>query len=470
MPLISHLIDLTARADPEVVKAPFSTSAFTLDSSGVAGFFGGDTAVSGMATVHLMAGRRWCGWYNAPGAYEVAKQYGQLANSRFWDGFFPGAKCEPAELFGLDGKIGPAFHAARSGSSIPRTGHLAYLIARMARDMDDERSVVVKGRETTSQSVTVIDLQVPSAGDGIVHPSRIRNHSGWYAIIPIAASVATCVLCALAGDWWCFGNIALGMFTSGVACLIIGSGRLTFSHPKPAHGAPRGDGILVDDGAGVIVLRGEEAAVNSLTRGRFSLELEFGGKPKYSAIGYASILLTVQFLVQLVLIPQGTLFGQLMFVTSLAVSWMYNMYLSSLDKEDRQTAMLMKVLRLEESDLHRFVLGSRTAMAVFSCVALQAASTHKPINQSCMSKLLHDFIPNDTEVWQRWRKLVADRLSRQQSLTFTAADWAVHEFDADERTLLEELLKDAQDAYEGWKGAVSGDGASMSTSSLKGVV
>ncbi|KAI0787300.1 hypothetical protein C8Q74DRAFT_1315314 [Fomes fomentarius] len=458
MPLISHLIDLAARADTEVVEAPFSTSAFTLDSSGVAGFFGGDTAVSGMATVHLMAGRRWCGWYNAPGAYEVAKQYGQLANSRFWDGLYPGAKCEPAELFGLDGKIGPPFHAARSGSSILRTGHLAYLIARKARDMDDERTVVVKGRETTPQSVTVIDLQVPSAGDGIVHPSRIRNHSGWYAIIPIVASVATCVLCALAGDWWCFGNIALGMFTSGVACLIIGSGRLTFSHPKPANGAPRGDGILVDDGAGVIVLRGDEAAVNSLTRGRFSLELKFGGKPRYSAIGYASILLTVQFLVQLVLIPQGTLFGQVMFVTSLAVSWMYNMYLSSLDKEDRQTAILMKVLRLEESDLRKFLLGSRTAMAVFS--------------QSRMSKLLHDLIPNDTEVWQRWRELVADRLSRQQSLTFTAADWAVHGFDADERSLLEELLKDAQDAYEGWKGAVSvsGDGASMSTSSLKGVV
>ena len=116
MAVISHLIDIVARSpDPTVLQAPLSSSSFTLDSSGVAGFFGGDSAVSGMATVNLIPNRRWGGWYNTPGSYEIAKQFGQLANSRFWDGLFPGGKHDPAELFGLDGKSGPAFLAVRSG-------------------------------------------------------------------------------------------------------------------------------------------------------------------------------------------------------------------------------------------------------------------------------------------------------------------------------------------------------------------
>ena len=100
-----ELIHLAARSS-EVLDQPRSLekSSFTLDSSGVAGFFGGDGAVSGMATVNLIPNRRWGGWYNSPGSYEIAKQYGQLANSRFWDGLFPGGKHDPARLFELDGK------------------------------------------------------------------------------------------------------------------------------------------------------------------------------------------------------------------------------------------------------------------------------------------------------------------------------------------------------------------------------
>ncbi|EGO20228.1 hypothetical protein SERLADRAFT_400382 [Serpula lacrymans var. lacrymans S7.9] len=68
---------------------PLQHSDFTLDASGVAGFFGGDEAISAMATVHMYESRKWLGWYNSPGSYTVAKRYGQLANSRFWDGLFP---------------------------------------------------------------------------------------------------------------------------------------------------------------------------------------------------------------------------------------------------------------------------------------------------------------------------------------------------------------------------------------------
>ncbi|RPD52609.1 hypothetical protein L227DRAFT_617687 [Lentinus tigrinus ALCF2SS1-6] len=87
----------TRSSDPAVLQAPLFSSLFTL-SSVVAGFFGGNGAVSGMTT---------------------------LANSRLWDGLFPGDKREPAELFGLNGRSGPMFHSVCSGSSIPHTGHRA---------------------------------------------------------------------------------------------------------------------------------------------------------------------------------------------------------------------------------------------------------------------------------------------------------------------------------------------------------
>lgn len=66
-----------------------SKTQFDLDISGVAGFFGGDVSVSAMATVHIYEGRKWLGWYNQPGSYEIAKRYGQLSRSRFWTLFTP---------------------------------------------------------------------------------------------------------------------------------------------------------------------------------------------------------------------------------------------------------------------------------------------------------------------------------------------------------------------------------------------
>ncbi|OBZ66308.1 hypothetical protein A0H81_13873 [Grifola frondosa] len=114
--------------------------------------------------------------------------------------------------------------------------------------------------------------------------------------------MGTAVACALVGDWWCFCCIVLGIVASGLSCFVIGSGRLQFSHPEPAQGAPRGDGMLILD-QDVVLLRGEEGAVNSITRGRFALH--FSSEPEYRNIGFCSMLLTIQFLAQLLLIPQA---------------------------------------------------------------------------------------------------------------------------------------------------------------------
>ena len=97
-----------------ISEIPLKSSTINLDISGVAGFFGGDVAVSAMATVHVYQGRKWLGWYNSPGSYEIAKRYGQLGRARFWDGLYPGINVDPAVLFELDGLYGPKYRAVHS--------------------------------------------------------------------------------------------------------------------------------------------------------------------------------------------------------------------------------------------------------------------------------------------------------------------------------------------------------------------
>ncbi|TBU24888.1 hypothetical protein BD311DRAFT_855495 [Dichomitus squalens] len=192
------------------------SSGFTLNPLGVAGFFGGDSAVRGMATANLIRNRRWFGWYNTPGSYQIAQKFGPLGRWKLCDGFFPGGEHHPARLFGLEGKEGAQFLAVHSGSNFARTGHLAYL--------HQEEGV-------------------------------------W----------AGSVLCALVADWFCFASIALGILANGLACFVIGSGNLTFAHHKPAGKAPPGDGVLMGE-SDVVVLIGKEGAVNTFTRGHFQVE------------------------------------------------------------------------------------------------------------------------------------------------------------------------------------------------------
>ena len=519
-----------AQSSPQpsaAVLDPLAGASFTLDSSGVAGFFGGDTAVHGMATVNLFRWRKWGGLYNTPGSYEIAKQYGQLANARICKGLFPGGTDDPSQLFGLNGKVGPKFLATRSGSSFERTGHLAALIMGMARKAKLEP--VAKGlkeRRTTPVTVTVIDLKV--VPKEIVYPQLAHHHSALLAVIPVGASVGACVGCALIADWWSFSSILLGMVANGCACFVLGSGQLTFSHHKPADGAPRGDGIFVSNNSGVVVIRGEEGAVNCLTRGRFYLEYAKssssptsttersddgqvnaappadasarngsvdedvekqskeadgdaegvekgengekeedakgdrgtdsapeGGQPNSFGIGLCSILLTAQFLVQLLLIPQGVLFGQVMFVSTLAVSWMYNTYLSSIDREEIQTDVLLKVLELNQADVRKFEFGTWTAMSTFACLALQGKPDDPLPDDSSM--VWDALLPKTTEVWAKWRMVVNDRLRQWENWTVRPADYRFAktarpageavEFSERDQKLLRELLGDAEVAH-----------------------
>ncbi|PIL35316.1 hypothetical protein GSI_02041 [Ganoderma sinense ZZ0214-1] len=472
------------------VRDPLANAKSSLNLVGAAGFFGGDIAVHGMATVIFFFSRRFGGLYNAPGSLEVARRYGQLAGTRVYRGLFPGGDTtDPAQLFGLDGKDGPKFFAAHSGSLFERTSHLGYLIARMAlrrkcEKPDPHPTPLTQAERTTYPgTVTIIDLNhLPEdQPKKLVHPEVQYRHYGLLALIPILTSIGACVGSALVADWWSFGCILIGMVANGCACFVLGSGKIAFQHPEPAQGAPPGDGVLWAGRNDVVVIRGSERAVNTVTRGRFFLQYDEdahdapfasngppaengansnvkpdgdsnpllvkggeqqkpkrdgsydapkGGKPNSFWIGIASLLLILQFLVQLLLIPQATLFGQLMFVCTLAVSGGYNAYLSSMDREDIQTRILNEILKLDEEPegdgqgrrpqkIRKFGFGTWTATSTFACLALQPDS-HQRLPDT--SKVLNTLIPNDTEVWNRWKGILKGKLQSKESWSFTPED------------------------------------------------
>ncbi|PIL26460.1 hypothetical protein GSI_12218 [Ganoderma sinense ZZ0214-1] len=498
MPVLSNtLVDTSGLSDNDnpVFPLPLSNSAFSLDSSGVAGFFGGDSSVAGMATVNLIPGRRWGGWYNTPGSYEIAKQYGPLGDLKVYHGFFPEGEKNPAKLFKLDGQDGPQFVAVHSGTSFARTGHLADLIMQKAEETPVRGDRRFDGREGTKPSVTVINLPDSYIGPSY-HPDLPPSSKAWFSLIPILVSVGACVLCALVADWFCFASIAVGIVAHGLACYVIGSGRLTFQHPKPALNAPPGDGVLKAENA-LVVLVGPESAVNAFTRGHFRLqygeepadnvgteathsEVSTGDKPGVHPYGYLSsrflfdwtiqrmapwcwrppqylighcaVLLMGQFLVQLLLIPLGTLFGQLMFIATVVASWLYNTHISSINREEIQTQILFNVLKLEERDvdIHKYQLSTWTATVTFVCFVL--SSVH-PLDDPL--EFLDAMIPNNTVAWKEWKEKMKVELKDRGRL-YLDRD-VVFKFPGDlggvddrHKNLLETLLTDVNDAWKAW--------------------
>ncbi|KAG9310364.1 hypothetical protein JVU11DRAFT_9497 [Chiua virens] len=413
-------------------STPLDKSHFTLDTSGVSGFFGGDEAIYAMATVHIYRGRQWLGWYNTPGSYQIAKQYGLVAKSVIFKGLFPGVRIDPARIFEFDGWQGPRFQAVDSGTIMDSTGHLASILMKECASIPAKS---IPGREGSSVGVTIVKLN--TVPDKTVVPKRIFASSPFLAIIPISVSLATCVACAVYKDWYSFSLILWGMLSNGISCLVIGLGSLCFTHHIPAGGCPRGDGIL-GSGKELVLLQGEEGAVNSITIGRFSLE--FPSECYEDYIGYCSILLAIQFIAQLFLIPQGSLFGQIMFITSLGVSWIYNMCLAAFDRERIQQRILLDDV-LGRPTMTKYILDSRTAAVVFLLCVL---SPENP------KKILDAYLPNDTKVWRAWKEVVVQRLLQKRALRFEETDWKLAGYSAKDQELLQALYGDAQVAYNGW--------------------
>ncbi|KAL4065471.1 hypothetical protein V8B97DRAFT_2025743 [Scleroderma yunnanense] len=391
---------------------PIGKSNFALDTLGLASVFGGPETIFSLTLVPVHAGRRWLGWYNSPGSYFLGQRL--------------------AQLFEYDGQKGPKLKAIHSGTVIDETGHLGALFLK---ECAETAVMSIRGRLTRSVDVTIVEFPYSPPDEAPVAEYLTTTCASIAALVPIAVSFTACAASGFYGDWYSFSVISLGIIANGLSYLVVGSGKLFFTHPSPASGSPRGDGFLSTPGQ-TILLKGHEGAVNSVTRGRFLLR--FDNSILFYAIGPCATLLLLQSLVQLILIPQTSLFGQLMFVGSIFVSWTYNLWLSSVAKDRIQRSMLMGVLHSPK--LTKYTLGTRTSMAVFVLLALKV---DKP------QEILDWFLPNETPTWQKWKSVIVDRIKTGSNLYFDGSDWK----DSSDPELLEMLYRDAQSAYDGFHGS-----------------
>ncbi|KAL7283133.1 hypothetical protein ACG7TL_002559 [Trametes sanguinea] len=405
-----------------------ATNTYVLPAA-LSGFIGGETTASALAYSHVYGRRNVLSLYSSPGSYEVAKLLQTLARSRFWDGQRhdeAGVSVNPDAFVQADATIGPKYTAAFSGTAMESTGDIAQILSKYCGRLPVD--AIATGRVTTPYAVTIAHLEHTPASEE--HPTLKAPAP----FLPILASIAASAGCAAIGDWHVFAMIVLGMFCNGATSSILRSGDLTFTRPNVTPGASAGDGYL-ENGNEIVVLKGSEAVVSAVTRGRLSLR--FADAKSLKRLATCGSLATLQSVVQLLVVPQGTGFGQFMFLWSLVVAWLYNTVLAAREKEAKEKVVMENLLN--EPTMRRYSLGTRAAMAVFLMQVL------KPTN---IEEQLEALVPNKTRAWALWRQTVARRL-RDEKPTFNLAMPAeASEFSTEETTLLRTLLADAQVAVD----------------------
>lgn len=436
-------------------RIPLDHSNVNLDLSGVAGFFGGNVAVSAMSTVYFRRGRKYMGWYNNAGSCEIAQRYGQLARWSFWDGLFPGEDTPPAIVFKLDGNDGPSFIGLKSGAvRLAKTGHIAHLLCTQCQEqreaeMEEEEKEKEKAYIPNDLpfDAVVVDLSCATLQkqnpDQPNKPIELHTDIGpWWSylppLLPILASAATAAACVFFDDWICFSMIVLGMMASGISCWMIGTGQIFFRQLDAAEEtSPSRAGILLD-GDRIVVLKGPVETVSAITHGRFELVYKFpyhkGNDETYHVLGISSCILTVQFLAQLLIVPQGTFFGQIMFLVSLGCSWIYNCCVSPFSLEAQRHALFREVIvypRSEEPSpdsppsqtpapsvfiprFQRESFATRNSAIIFSLLMLISPTTEGgqevTVREKILGKIIKDIFPNPDTCWVEGKKILAKEI------------------------------------------------------------
>ncbi|KAI6030101.1 hypothetical protein EDC04DRAFT_2605515 [Pisolithus marmoratus] len=426
-------------------SSPLANVKFVLNSTGVAGLLGGEEAMSTTALAQMYDRRKWLGWYNTPGSYIIGTRCLRLAHSIIsYSRVNPGsgvtgseiAHVDPALLLQHDGwSKGPAFKGIYSGTSMQETGPLASLLVKKCISMS---GTAIEGRKTQPVNVTIAKLEHNPS----LQP-RLRFHHSLpiFAIIPIAVSLATCVVCGLYSEWYAFSMILLGILARGLTCLFIGSGELVFDRPKCAEGSLPGDGIL-GCGQELVLLKGDENTVNAVTRGRFFFT--FRSKHARGLVKLCSFFLIAQAIAQFICVPQSNFFGQLMFVFSIATSWVYNLWFVSSDKVEIHKEIFRNVLGLPR--LERFIFPNRCSAVVSLLLSVndQTRSGHLETSK----KILDDFLPSGVLVWEIWKGIVIEHLKKGLPLRFDDTHWTHPDLLSEsDRSLLKIRLQDAETAY-----------------------
>lgn len=402
----------------QIMDIPLVTAAFS-------GFVGGDDAASAHMTSYVYGRRSVPSLYNSPGVYEVGKRLRNVVQSRSWDGLHGGISASPNALAQTTlTQGGPKFVASFSGTTMPTTGEIAQILVDHCKTQHIDG--VAEGRVTTPFAVTIADLHHAPATEA--HPTL----KAAAPFLPILASIGASAGCAFVGDWPTLSMIVLGMVCNAATSSVLRAGDLTFTRPASTPGAPSGDGFL-EAGNEIVVLKGSEGAISSVTRGHFSLR--FKNDKALNRLGVAATMATLQCLAQLVVVPQGTFIGQLCFLFTVAIAFLYHSHMAAAEKKAKAKVVLEDLL--ETPSTRRFSLGTRAAMAVFLMQVL------KPAN---IEEQLAALIPNNTRVWSAWRQTVARRLQEEKPSFDAGLPQEATSFNAEESTLMRTLLGDAQAA------------------------
>ena len=124
-----------------------------------------------------------------------------------------------------------------------------------------------------------------------------------------------------------------------------------------------------------------------------------------------------------------------MFLSSLSVSWIFNTYLASVDRQDLQkeilTTAILGNLRLDTVGLPKWL-----SLVAFAAICLEA----KPEDTRA---ILDEMIPNNTEVWKRVKEVVAEAEGERFE---NEPNW--EGLTEKERGLLQDMLEQVRIGYE----------------------
>ncbi len=210
------------------------------------------------------------------------------------------------------------------------------------------------------------------------------------------------MLAALYGDWFSFSMISYGAFANGITLLVLGTGDLCLDLTKPSPESPPGDGIMWDSKKIILVL-GKERIISTILHSGY--RLEYSNDLKYQKIGFCSILLLVQFLLQLFLIPQGILVGQILFLSTLAMSWICNGYLASFDREEMQSDLLFELIGTPKC--YKLTYDKWSAAVAFTM-------SYFDFTDAEPEGILNELIPNNTPSWNLWKECICAAIKSER--------------------------------------------------------
>ncbi|TBU55677.1 hypothetical protein BD310DRAFT_950591 [Dichomitus squalens] len=151
--------------------------------------------------------------------------------------------------------------------------------------------------------------------------------------------------------------------------------------------------------------------------------------PPQESIRACALLLMVQCLSQLLFIPQGTLFGQLMFIQT-------------------------DILGIGAGDVRKYAFNNWMESVVFTSLVLASANYVK-----APRALLNGMLPNDTLVWNMWKNAIERKLTENTELgvnantNFEATEEdrkGLPDMNDSDIELRKTFVKDAEVAWKTW--------------------